>query len=518
MLSHAYWMRGFGGDSSIVGQTLQLGGEAYRVLGVMPPQFTFPSSTVELYLPFSTIPDTSIPRIRPVRILNVVGRMAPGVTTEQARAEMQGIASDLANRYPDSNASYAGAELQSLAEVITGPVKAPLLVLLAAVAFVLLMACVNIASLLLARASARTREMAVRVSLGATRSRIVRQLVTESLALALVGGVLGLAVGQIGTKVLVSMSAERLPRGGEIQTDGVVLMFALGISLFAGLLFGVVPALRASSVNLQHSMRAGSSSVVGGGQRLRSVLVVSQVAFAVVLAVGATLMTRSFTRLLQVDPGFKPDHLIAVSFTMNTARHGGDGAYLNYYRAVIERARATPGVISAAAAQYAPFRGMGERNSFLLPGQTVAQGEERPNVPTQRISDDWFRTIGAPMVEGREFTQSDRSGSPLVVVVNQAFARLYFKERSAVGQSLRFEGGPPAEIVGVVADIRQSAIEEAAPPLMYISNYQNARVKVTLVARTQGEPLASRATPCRPRFTNSIAINPLRRSSRLTTS
>lgn len=489
LLSHAYWTRAFGGDRAIVGQSLILGGEAYRVLGVLPAHFTYPSANVEIYLPFSTIPDGSIPRIRPVRVLNVVARMAPGVTIEQAATEMTLITRGLAERYPDSNASYANAELQSLAEVITGPVRAPLLGLLAAVAFVLAMACMNIASLLLARAAARKREVAVRVSLGATRSRIIRQLVTESLALATVGGMLGLAVAHICTKVLVATSADRLPRSQEIHTDGVVLAYAFGASLLAGLLFGVVPAIRASAVNLADTIRAGSNSVVGDGQRLRSVLVVTQIAFAVVLAVGATLSTRSFAKLLQVDPGFKPERLVAVALTMSTARHGNDGAYLNYYQQLIERVRATPGVVSAAAAQYAPFRGMGERNGFLLPGQSLANGEEMPNAPAQRISDDWFRTIGTRLVEGREFAATDRKGSPLVVVVNKAFAKQYFKEQSAIGQSLKLGGSVDATIVGVVADIRQSAIADEPTPLMYISNYQNLRVRVTLVARTQGEPL-----------------------------
>ncbi|MBC8088313.1 MAG: ABC transporter permease, partial [Phycisphaerae bacterium] len=466
MLSHAYWKRAFGSDATIVGQSLVLGGEAYRVLGVMPPQFTYPSPTVEMYLPHSTIPDHAIPRIRPVRLLNVVARMAPGVTPDQARAEMNSITRDLAKRYPNDNASYANAELQSLAEVIAGPVKTPLMVLLAAVLFVLLMACVNIASLLLARATARTREVAVRVSLGATRSRIVRQLLTESLALATIGGILGLALAQVGTKLLVTMSGDRLPRAQEIHTDGVVLAFALGASLLAGLLFGVIPAIRASAVNLQDTMRAGSNSVVGGGQRLRSVLVVTQVAFAVVLAVGATLMTRSFGQLLQVNPGFTPDHLLAVSFTINTTRHGEDGAFVNFYQQVIERARAIPGVINAAAAQHAPFRGMGERNGFTLPGQIVPQGEEIPNVPTQRISDGWFKTIGTPIIAGREFTDKDRKDSPMVLVVNQAFVKKYFNGQMAVGKSLSFGTNANAEIVGVVGDIRQSAIEEEPAPLM----------------------------------------------------
>lgn len=490
MLSHSYWTRAFGSDRSIVGQSVILGGEAYRVLGVMPATFTYPSTRVEVYFPFSTIPDNSIPRIRPVRLLNVVARMAPGVTQEQALAEMNSITADLAKRFPDSNASYAKAALQPLTEVITGPVKTPLMVLLAAVAFVLLMACVNIASLLLARATARTREVAVRVSLGATRSRIVRQLVTESLALASVGGVLGLLLAQIGTKIMINMSGDRLPRAEEIHIDAVVLAFAFGASLLAGLLFGVVPAIRASAVNLQDTLRAGSNSLVGGGQRLRSVLVVTQVAFAVVLAVGAALMTRSFTQLLQVNPGFKPDHLMAISFTISTSRHGENGGYVNFYQQVIERARATPGVISAAAAQYAPFRGMGERNGFTLPGQIVAKGEEIPNVPTQRISDGWFKTIGTPILSGREFTDRDRKDSPMVLVVNKAFARKYFGGNDPVGKFLSFGENANAEIVGMVDDIRQSAIEEAPAPLMYISNYQNARVKVTLVARTQGEPLA----------------------------
>lgn len=487
VLSHGFWQRNFAGATNIVDSTITLGGEPYRVLGVMPASFAFPATTVEAYVPFSTIPDHATPRIRPVRILEVVARLKPGVSIEQARAEMSVITRRLAAQYPD-DAAWGGATLVPLQEAITGSVQNALFVLLGAVTFVLLMACVNVASLLLARAASRERELAIRVSVGATSGRLLRQLLTESAVLSLAGGLAGYAVALLGTRALVQLSAGQLPRSEEVRVDSTVFLFVLGVSLLSGLLFGLAPALRATSVNLHGMLRASGRTSTGASGKFRNVLVVMQVAFAVVLSVGSGLMTRSFNQLLEVKTGFKPDHLLAVNFTISTDRHG-DTTWQRYYSDVIEHVRAVPGVVQAGAAQYAPFRGMGERNAFLPLGFVVKAGEEMPQVPTQRISDGYFRTIGTPILHGREFLPLDRSGAPVVLIVNETFAKKYLPGEDAVGKQITLGGRAPATIVGVVGDIRQSSIADDVQPLMYISNLQNGRVKVTLVARTIGDPL-----------------------------
>lgn len=485
VLAHGFWQRQFGGSASVIGTTLTLGGLPYEVLGVMPASFRFPSDRVDAYIPFSSIPDESIPRIRPVRILDVFARVPAGVTLDQARSEMMTITGRLAAEYP-ADASWGAATIAPLQEVMTGRVRTALLVLLAAGAFVLLVGCVNVASLLLARAAVREREVAVRVSLGATRGRIMRQLFTESLVLAGIGGAIGLGLAAAGTRLLVSLAAHQLPGIAEIRIDGAVLGFALGGSLLTGILFGLVPALRASRPDLQATLREGGR---GGsaGQRLRGGLVIAEVALAVMLVIGAGLMVRSFVALLEVDPGFQPDHLVAVNFTISSSRHPRP-EYIQVYQDMIQRVRALPGVVAAGAIKDAPFRGNGERGEFRPESMVLGEDEQAPTANVLHVSDGYFQTIGAPILAGREFTPEDRADAPFVVVINQALARRYFPE-GAVGQPMRWSG-IPATVIGVVGDIRQSELDEPAGPTIYIDNLQNSRIKTTLVARTRSEPLS----------------------------
>jgi predicted permease len=487
VLSHGFWLRQFGGAESIIGSTVTLGDQPFQVLGVMPADFAFPFDRVDAYIPFSTIPDASIPRIRPVRILDVVARMAPGVTVAQAQQEMNLITRRLSEEY-SQDASWGAATVIPLRDALTGQVRAGLLVLLGAVAVVLLMGCVNVASLLLARGATRQRELAIRASMGATRSRIVRQLMTESFVLSLMGGALGLLVAMWGTQLLLSLAAGQLPRTSDIRLDGSVLLFALLVSLVTGIVFGLVPALRASDPNLQGALREGGHGLVGGAHRLRAGLVVAEVALAAILVIGAGLMTKSFVSLLKVDPGFQPDNLLAMSFTLSTNRHPG-AEYRGVYQEIIETVRALPGVISAGAVKDAPFNGNGERNSFLPQGMVLGDEEQRPTADFIHLSEGYFRTIGTPVLSGREFTAADRFGEPWVLVVNKTLAERYFPDEDAVGKTLML-GAIPAQIVGVVGDIRQRAMETPAEPVVYIHNLQNSRVKTTLVIRTQGPPLA----------------------------
>ncbi|MFI5177747.1 MAG: ABC transporter permease [Vicinamibacterales bacterium] len=501
VLTYGFWMQQFGGSRAIVGSTIQLGGKPYDVLGVLPPDMRFPAGGADVFVPYSTIPDSGIPRIRPVRVLNVVARAKPGVTGETVRAELMTITARLAAQYPEDRA-WDGATVVPLAEVMTGPVRQGLLVLFGAVGLVLLMACVNVAGLQLARAMSRSREIAVRLALGAKRGRLVRQLLTESLALSLVAGVVGVGLARVGVAGLLSLSAGQLPRADEVALDWTAVVFALGASVVTGLLFGLVPALRSSRAGAHLVLRDTGRTVVGSGQhRLRAALVVIEVAVAMVLVVGAGLMSRSFLALVDVDPGFRADHLLAVQFTIDADRHAAPAAdrtappnagspYTLYYSQVIEKVRTLPGVVSAAAVKDPPFRGNGERNGYTVPGRLVPPGEDSPTATVIHISDGYFQTIGARLVDGREFTPRDRTGAPFVLIANEAFARQVFPGERAVGKTLLMGRNIPVEIVGVVNDIRQIAMAEPAKPTIYLHNLQNARVKTTIVVRTAGEPLA----------------------------
>ena len=419
---------------------------------------------------------------------------------------MNTIAKRLADQYPEDRA-WDRTTVVPLHDVVTGAVRRPLLVLLGAVGFVVLIACVNLAGLQLARAAGRGREIGVRMALGAGRGRLVRQLLTESFVLAVCGGLVGLAVAVGLTSGLLALAAGELPRASEVRLDAAVLAFSLLLSVLTGLLFGLIPAWRTSSLNVHHMLREGGRGAVGADSgRLRTGLIVAEVALAVILVVGAGLMGRSFIALMDVDPGFQPDKLIAVQFTINTARYPspppppavpgapaprpGPAPYTRFYSQVIEKVRMLPGIVSAAAVKDPPLRGNGERNGFLIPGQPVPAGQDGPSVAIIHVSDGYFQTIGARMVDGREFTPQDRFDAPFVIVVNEAFARQFFPGARAVGQRVLRGANNPVEIVGVVNDIRQVAMAQPARPTMYLHNLQNSRVKTTIVARTQGDPLA----------------------------
>ena len=500
VLSYGFWQRQFGADASQVDRTLTLNGAPYRVVAVMKPEMRFPSERVEVWIPYSTIPDESIPRIRPVRVMDVVARMKPGVALAQATQDMNAITQRLAATYPE-DANWSGATVMPLADAITGNVRRGLVSLLGAVGFVLLMACVNVASLLLARSTMREREVALRLSLGATPGRVARQMMTESVMLSLIGGAVGVAGAAFGARALVALAAGQLPRTAEVTLDRTVLAFALLASIVTGLLFGLAPALRARATDLQTALReAGRGLVSGGSQRLRSGLVVVEVALAVVLIVGAGLMTRSFIELLRVDLGFRPDKILAVNFSINTSRHPNQ-AYRQVYRDIIDRVRTVPGIVSAGATKHAPFRGNGERVGFVPEGMNPRPGDQPPSAPLHHISDGYFATIGARMIEGREYNVDDGAlraptpgeapvfGGQPSFIVNRALAEAHFPGGRAVGKTIRL-GDTPVPIIGVVENIRQTSIEEPVQPTIYINNMMNSRVGVTLVARTQGEPLA----------------------------
>jgi predicted permease len=486
VLSHGLWQRRFGSDPSIVGRALIIGGEPYTVLGVMPADFTFPADRLDFWIPLSTIGADGIGRGRESRFLDVVGRLKPGIAPDQAQGELAAASRRIAAQETEAR-GFTDVTMLPVREALLGEVRRPLLVLMGAVAFVLLITCVNIASLLLARATARQREIAMRSALGAGRGRILRQLLTESVVLALIGGALGVGLAYVGVRALGAMGAAELPRASAIRIDTAVLLFALGTSTAAGLLFGLLPALRAAAPNLQEVLRAGARGSVGGaGQRLRSTLVVAEVALAAVLVVGAGLAAKSFARLLDVDPGFQPENVLAVRLGM---RDEGDRPRAVYYTALLERIAAVPGVQVVGAAKNFPLRGTGEDWSpVTVPGSAAGAAERELRLSVLHASADYFRAMGIPLRAGRTFTTGDNQQGPLVLIVNDAFRRRHWPGESAVGKTIRI-GEDVAQVIGVVGDVRQKSLTEPAEPMAYVHYLQNQRSGLSLAIRTTGEPL-----------------------------
>ncbi|WP_309893606.1 ABC transporter permease [Archangium sp.] len=512
VISHGFWQRRFAGDRSALGRTLTLNGEPHTVVGVMPPGFTFPSERVDAWITTSRISESGIPRVRQNRWQSVVARLKPGVTLEAARTEMNGLAKQLAEENPAASFQANAATVLPLHEAITGDVREGLLVLLGAVGFLLLIACVNVANLLLARSSVRERELAVRAALGAGPARLVGQLLTESLVLAVMGGALGLLLAVWGTDVLAALSAQQLPRLQEVRVDGTVLAFASVATLFTGILFGLLPALRAGSPQLAPVLKAsGRGMTRGGGARLRGALVVTEVALAVVLAAGAGLAVRSLASLLAVDPGFRPEGAVVVSFSVPGA-HKGEKAP-EYLREVLARVRAVPGVQVAGTAKHLPLENVGEARAIIVAGKPLANPDDAPRVNFLHVSTDYFRAMGIPLLQGRAFEDTDSGQAPFVLVVNQAFARRFFPGEEAVGRLLEY-GDSQVPIVGVVGDVRQRSLSEPPEPMGYIHVLHNPRSHIDLIVRGQGAASLGLATAVRDAI---WSVNPTQSITRLTT-
>ena len=488
VISHGLWTRRFGANPSVVGSTISLNEEPFVVVGVMPPGFTYPAEqSIDAWIPLSFFGPSSIGRARGSRFLATIARLKPGVTQGQFQSEMSSIMSRLASQYPE-DAGWAGITTTTLRESILGEVRRPLLVLMFAVVMLLLIACVNIANLLLARGTGRQRELAVRAALGAGRGRIARQLITESLTLAVLGGVLGIALGAIAVRALVALGTSELPRAGDIRVDSGVLAFTLLMSLASGLLFGVMPALRASSPNLEKTLRSGARGSVGvAGQTMRNALVVVEVALAVILVVGAGLATKSFARLLSVRPGFQPSHALVVMMSVPD-RYTTNQARKAYYQGVLEAIRNVRGVEAVGSVRDLPMRGSGELLDFAIPGQSYAAGQG-PTAQLHQVSADFFKAMGTPLRAGRTFALTDADSAPPVVIVNDELVRRYWPGENAIGKEIAI-GKTKIQVVGVVGNVRQKGLAEPVEPTMYIHALQNMRSRMSIVVRTSGNPLS----------------------------
>jgi putative ABC transport system permease protein len=460
VLSYGLWQRRFAGDPNIVGQEILLSDVSRTVIGVMPPSFKFPHKDAEIWVPLAL--DENQKRSRGSFGYYAIGRLKPGVSLQQAQAEMGTIASNLESQY--NFLEGLGVNLVPLHQQVTGRVRPALLVLLGTVAFVLLIACANVANLLLARSAGREREIAIRTALGANRKRLIRQLLTESALMGLAGGAIGLLIAKWGLSALIALSPEDIPRLDQIGIDGRVLGFTLLVSLLTGLVFGLVPALQASKPDLNESLKESGRSSTSGVERrrVRSSLVVLEVALSLVLLVGAGLMIKSFSRLQKVDLGFNPDRLVSMNIQLSRTKYQGPLS-TQFFRQLIERVEAMPGVESAGATTAIFIDALPNSTNFTVEGKPPVPASEQIETPVDSVTPSYFRTMGISLLQGREFTEQDGLESQPVAIVNDTFARRFWPGEEPIGRRFKFGGSdsnaPWMTIVGVVGDMRRTGLD-----------------------------------------------------------
>ncbi|HEY9285306.1 MAG TPA: ABC transporter permease, partial [Pyrinomonadaceae bacterium] len=499
ILSHGLWQRRFGGDPSVVGRHVKLDGRDREIVGVTPAGFGFEFVPEAADFWTTLDPGDEVAQQRGAIWLEAIGRLKDGVSVEQARSEMATVMGRLEQQYQDANAGI-GTNLIPAHEELVGDLRPTLLVLLGAVGFVLLIACANVANLLLARATGRGREIAVRVALGAGRVRIVRQLLTESLLLAAAGGLLGLLLATWGVELLAAFVPENVPRFEEVGLDPTVLGFTVAATALTGLLFGLAPALQASRLDLNESLKEGGRSGMDGRgrSRVRSLLIVSEVALSLVLLVGAGLLVKSFVKLRGTDPGFDPNNTITASLSLAAVRYAEEEQIDRFYRQLIERVRQLPGVESAGAVTPLPLSGNGMAFSFRIVGQPDPPPGQRQSASARIITPDYFRAMGVPVRKGRAFEERDKAGAPPAIIVNEAFARRHLAGEEPLGKRLRLGiNNIEGEIVGVVGDVRGSSLATEPSPEYYIPHALTPFGDVSLVVRTSTSDPAALAPALR---------------------
>jgi len=486
VIGHGLWVRRFGADPDIVGRRIEMGGRSYEVVGVMPPGFDFPQRA-EVWAALRLDPSKDQ---RDNRSFSVVGRLKDGATLERAQAEMDALTARLAQEYPVTNGGW-GVRLQTLRDNLVGQLRTTLFVLMAAVGLVLLIACANVANLLLARAASRRREVAVRLALGAGRMRIVRQMLTESVLLALTGGALGVGLSVWLKDLLVALAPVGTPRIDEVTTDARVLLFALGATLLTGLVFGLAPALQASRPNLGESLKEGGRGAADVRSRMRSLLVVAEVALSLVLLVGAGLLLKSFARLQRVNPGFDSSNVLTLRLSLPGARYREPRDKAEFYSKLIARVEALPGVESAGATLSLPLGGSNYDvwRAFVPEGRALAQ-ENEDNAAYSVVTPDYFRALRIPVLQGRAFNERDDDSSAKVVVINEPLARKIFPGEDPVGKHLTIwrDEKFPREIVGVVGEAKPQGLDADPKLQIYVPHRQDAQWGgLSLVVRARGD-------------------------------
>jgi len=499
LLTFGFWQSHFAGDRAVVGRRLTLDNQPVQIIGVLPANFRYGGTDVLLWVNpvnvvpevFSTFPDweKNIRNNRETHYLSIVGRLKPGVALSQAQSDINTIVARLHQQYPVTTGH--NVRLIPLRELSAGPVRQTLVILLGVVGLVLLIACANVANLLLSRAVTRRREIAIRTALGAGRLRIVRQLLTESMLLSFVGGALGLALAWGLVRLLVAASPEQLPRVQEIALDLRVLLFTLGVSLLTGLLFGLAPALAATRHSLGHFLKeAGRGSAESlAHNRLRGVLVVTEVAFSLVLLVCAGLLGRSFVRMLEVNPGFRPDHMVTMWMNFTSANYAPKGRPTQFLEQLLPLAAALPSVEGVAISNDLPLEGDDTTTGLSdVEGRAPFPRGQQPLVGVHAVNPGYFRSMGIPQLRGREFSARDNANSTPVVIINQKLAETLWPGQDALGKHFHLMGDKQSEVVGVVGNVLHNGLGESVSLESYLAFPQNPWSYVGLAVRTDGDP------------------------------
>src|SRR5262245_338483 len=491
VLTYGFWQRKFGGNVGIIGQSLTINNTGYTVVGVLPASFQFALRPADLWLPYQPTENQLTRRF--MHGTNLIGRLKTEVKLEQAQAKISAIASRIEREHNQSHAG-TGVKLVPLHEEIFGQVKPILLVLFGAVGFVLLIACANVAGLLLTHSLARQKEIAVRAALGAGRWRLIRQFLTESLLISLLGGAAGLLVASAGIDALAAVLPDdqlsSMPFLKSLRIDSGILGFAFGLSVLTGVLFGLAPALQATTKDLYESLKEGGRTTSGGArQRLRSVLVITEIALAVVLLVGAGLMIKSLFRLLKVNVGFDPHNVLTMTIVMPASKYSDANRQINFHEQLIARLAALPGVSGAGTVNILPLLG-GNTTRFTVEGDPIPPPGQEIDANIRVASDSYFRTLGVPLIKGRMFDERDKEDAPGVVIINKTLADRLFAGRDPIGRRLSYTGvnSPPDLIVGVVGDVKITGLDQAIKPVLYYPYRQTASPAASLVVRTNADP------------------------------
>ena len=492
ILSDGLWKRRFGGDRNVIGKDILINGQKYSVIGVMPPRFEFPMEPdAQIWTPMQV--DSTNSCGRGCITLRSIARLRSGITIAQAQSDMNLVAQRMQQQYPEQYRNV-GITLTPLHDELTEDIRTPLLVLLAAVGFVLLITCANVANLLLVRASGRKSEIAIRSALGAGKSRLTRQLITENLLLAMIGGAVGIFLGVIGIDALIRLLPEDMPIVGihNVGIDLRVLIFTFAISLATGLVFGLIPLFQFNDPKLGESLKEGGRNRVGtGSSRIRNLLVMSEVAFAVMLLIGAALLMKSFIRLINVNPGFEMQNVLTMQLNLPDSRYPEQEQISGFYSQLLEKVKSLPGVLKAGTTNALPLGGAYTDTTFLVEGQSDENKKDQA-VWFQLISNEYLQTMGIRLMKGRYFTDQDNFDAPRVVIVTESFARRYFPDGNVIGRRLNFNNPQKPvwrEIVGVASDVKQFGLNRETPIAIYLHQKQSASPFVTLAVRTSSNPL-----------------------------
>ena len=495
VLSYGFWQKHFGGDLNVVGKTFALDGVPIAVVGVMPEGFDFfvkENSNIkknpEFWLPIAF---TERSRVRGGRSLSAIGVLKPGVTIDSARAEMNALGNRLEQQYPDFNQGW-GITLVPLHTQFSGDLKPALMILLIAVGFVLLIACANVANLLMARSVARQKEFAIRAALGAGRLRLLRQLLTESVLLALTGCALGLLIARWGVDALLAISPRDLLSFTSVAIDKRVLGFALALAVLTSLIFGLLPALESSRPNTNESLKEGGRGTTAGrAHRVLNWFVVAQVALSLMLLIGSGLMIKSFMRLQSVNPGFDPNNVLTASVSLPRAKYSETPKRIEFFQQLLARVRQLPGVTAAGAASAPPFMGLGAATGFDIEGQPVLPSAQKPTTDVRVVDPDYFKTMAIPLLNGRTFTDREESQESRVVIISEALARQYFPNDNPLGKRITIDmkqQNDPCEIIGVAGDVKMRGLDIPTRPMVYWPHAELPYLSMTVVVRTNGNP------------------------------